>query len=220
MRRPVLVTVAILGLVIVLIGGTGLFAALTDTARTGTNTVDSAGLAASADLQLATATRDYPGPIVCGAYSENLASGFFTVADVVPGYNSPPVYFCVKNAGSQTVNLSAMVDELADLDTSCTGDEAVYDTTCGGNLAGDLSEVLSIAYLRYACDGSTGSGTGVNMRNNATNQVFLPGTLAPGSETCMEVDFAYSNGNTETQKQKAQSDRVTWRFKFGASLPA
>jgi hypothetical protein len=218
MRRPVLVTVAILGLVIVLIGGTGLFAALTDTARTGTNQVDSAGLAASADIQLATATREYPGPIVCGTYSENLTSGFFTVADVAPGYSSSnPTFFCIKNVGSQSVTLWPSADELTDTDTACTGDESLAgDTTCGSGV-GELSSVLTVFYVVETCAGGGGAGFASKLKDNATVATALPGTLAPGAQQCFSTSLGYfASESTATQIQQAQSDRVTWRFKFRA----
>ena len=41
MRRPVLLTLAAVGGVIVLLGGTGIYAALSDTARSGTNSIES-----------------------------------------------------------------------------------------------------------------------------------------------------------------------------------
>jgi hypothetical protein len=63
MRRSVLLTVAALGGLVSLIGGAGLFSALTDTARTGTNSAESAALAGSADIQLAAGTFSIPdGP--------------------------------------------------------------------------------------------------------------------------------------------------------------
>jgi hypothetical protein len=219
MRRPVLVTVAVLGVLVALIGSTGLFAALTDTARTGTNQVDSAGLAASADIRLAPATRvsGFFGAFICGTYSENLASGFFTVTDAVPGYESGPTFFCIKNVGSQNVTLWASADELTDTDTACTGDEALAgDTTCGGDLAGELSAVLSTTYIRWNCDGSTGSGPGVNLRSNGTTPAALPNNLAPAAEACIGVDINYPDIHFAADVQKAQSDRTTWRFKFRA----
>ena len=56
MRRSVLGSLAALGVVVCGLGGTGLFAALTDTARGGPNSVESAPLAGSADIQLADAS--------------------------------------------------------------------------------------------------------------------------------------------------------------------
>ena len=76
MRRPFLLTVTALGLVVCLVGSTGLFAALTDTAATGTNQVTTPGLASSADIQLAF-DEGTPGSPTCGAFSDDLATGLF-----------------------------------------------------------------------------------------------------------------------------------------------
>lgn len=216
MRRSSLSTLALLGALICLIGGTGLFAALTDTARTGTNTVDSAALAGSADIQLATAVMDPFPAITCGSFSEDLATGFFTASDVQPGYGDIE-FFCIKNVGSQTVTLSGMADELTDVDFACTGDEGILgDATCGNNGAGELSDVLVVSYIVYACATGGGSGQGIVLRANATAQVALPGTLAAGATACLSVDIVYPATSPAAAVQKAQSDRVTWRFKFTA----
>lgn len=217
MRRSVLITLVVLGSLISLIGGTGLFAALTDSARTGTNTVDSAALAGSADIQIATATKPAGSPFACGTYSEDLASGFFTVADVAPGYSSPPAYFCLKNVGSQPVTIWASADALVDTDTACTGDEALHgDTTCGGNLAGELSVVLFAAYTLWECDGSSANGFLDDLYGNSTSPGALPGTLGVGAVACLTVDIGYDFDATAAEIQRAQSDRATWRFKFRA----
>ena len=226
MRRPVLITLVLLGSLISLIGGTGLFAALTDNARTGTNTVDSAALAGSADIQIATATRaPIPGfsgtPFACGTYSEDLASGFFTVSDVAPGYSSEFAYFCIKNVGSQAVTLWASTDELVDTDTACTGDEALHgDTTCGGDLAGELSTVLFAAYTLWDCNGSSGGGFLDDLNHNSTSPGALPGSLAVGQVACLSIDLGYLSNATADEVQRAQSDRATWRFKFRADAVA
>lgn len=220
MRRSVLLTLAALGVVITVIGSIGLFAALTDTARTGTNIVDSAGLAASADIRLATATHSTGGPVTCGTYVENLTSGFFTVSNVVPGFATSEIFFCIKNVGSQQVELSAAVDELTDTDIGCTGDESEYDTTCGGNLAGELAQVITLNYNLYDCtSGGSFGGIGTTVKINVTPTALPGGVRGSGIETCFGVMIGYSTGNGETVEQTAQSDQIMWRFKYGASLP-
>ncbi len=214
-RRSVLLTVAALGALVCLLGGTVLFSALTDTARTGTNSVESAALAASADIQLATATKT-GNETTCGAFSENLTTAMFTLTGVSPGFSSGQVYACVKNVGSQQVTLSASADELTDIDFACTGDEDLHgDTSCGGDLAGELSMVLHAAYAVLDCQTGTGSlAIRSTLRDNATQPLGL-GTLAPGAINCVALEVTHDAG-TATQSQAAQSDRVTWRYKFTA----
>lgn len=216
MRRSALLTVAVLGGLVCLLGGTVLYSALQDTARTGTNSVDSAALAASADIQLATATRS--GTITCGTFSEDLTSGLFSASGVSPGYESAIEYFCIKNVGSQPVTLSVVTDQLVDVDFACTGDEAVHgDTTCGADQTGELSRVLGIGYATQNCasPGVHSAGTIALVFTTSTPQA-LGGTLAAGATACFSTRIAYSSTMDPPDVQKAQSDRSTWKIKFTA----
>ena len=217
MRRSALLTIAVLGGLVSLLGGTVLFAALQDTARTGTNSAESAALPSAApDLQLATATRNGTGPIACGAFADNLASGLVAVSGVSPGYLSPPAYFCLKNAGGSAVSLSAQVEELTDIDIACTGDEAANgDTSCGGDQAGELSGVLEGVYTPVNCQtGVFGNGAGSVLSDNQATPTPIPGPLAAGATGCFSYEVHYPSGTAAAATQVAQSDRVTWRIKF------
>jgi hypothetical protein len=214
MRRSVLITVAVLGGLVCLLGGTVLFSALQDSARTGTNSVESAAAAASADIQLATATLN-GNTITCGAFSDNLSSGLVTATEVSPGYASGAQAFCIKNVGSQPVTLSALVDELTDVDFDCTGDEAANgDATCGGDKLGELSSVLGTGYSTRDC--VTGNATlalGPSIKDHETTPQPL-GTLAAAATGCFSLFVNYPPATPATAVQTAQSDRATWRFKF------
>jgi hypothetical protein len=216
MRRSVLVTVVVLGSLVCAIGGTGLFAALTDTATSGTNSAESGAMAASADIQVATGT--FSGTTIeCGTFSENLATAFFTESDVKPGTITQSRLYCVKNVGSQAVTLSALADSLTDVDYACTGDEELHgDTTCGNDGAGELSSVLRANYSQYAsCTDLTGGGPSPFLKDNATTPQPL-GTIEPGATRCFSLDLIYTAGTPNVEAQKAQSDRVTWRYKWVA----
>jgi len=220
MRRSSLLTLTALGALICLLGGSGLFAALTDTAQSGTNSVDSAALAASADIQVARAF--IPGVTPpnwgCNSFSEELGSAFFTAANVTPGYATADQPFCVRNVGSQPVTLSALATELVDVDTACTGDEAAFEDTCGGDKAGELSAVLRITYavIGNCVDGSGGSGPqAMALADNATAPADL-GALAVGQTRCYRVSLAYPTTTPADAVQRAQSDRSTWRITFAA----
>jgi hypothetical protein len=218
MRRSALVTVAVLGGLVCLLGGTVLYSALQDTARTGINSVDSAALGGSAEIQLATATFTQGSGVTCGTFSEDLASGFFTATGVVPGsYSSNEQYFCIRNVGSQQVTLSALTDALTDVDSACTGDEEVAgDTTCGGDQAGELSSVLSVTYTTRDCTGGQQLGGSTHgLKGNETTPAPF-GTLTPGARGCYTARIAYPSPSTFAAAQTAQSDRATWRFKFTA----
>ena len=212
MRRSALLTVAVLGGLVSLIGGTVLYSALQDTARTGTNLVESAALGASADIQLATWSVG-----ICGAFSEDLTTGLFTVTGVSPGASNIQ-FFCIKNVGSQLVALNVLADELTDVDFACTGDEALAgDTTCGGDLAGELSSVLSVGYAGVDCTTAVvlSGGAGLVLKANETTPHSF-GTLGAGATGCFQVELSYFTSTANTAVQTAQSDRATWRFRFTA----
>jgi hypothetical protein len=216
MKRSALLTLAVLGGLVCLLGGTVLYSALQDTARTGTNSVESAALASSADIQLATATQASAGsPITCGTFSDDLESGLITATGVLPSHVSSK-YFCVKNVGSQQVTLSGLVDELTDVDVACTGDEAGNgDATCGGDQVGELSNVLGVTHVTVSCAAGGGSGpVPILLKDNATTPLAL-GTLAAGATGCYMARVDMPSG-TGPFVQRAQSDRATWRFKFTA----
>jgi hypothetical protein len=219
MRRSALLTVAAFGGLVCLLGGSLLYSALQDTARTGTNTAESAGLPPSADIQLAHATQNLgttPPSIQCGTFSENLTSGLFTLTALTPGGPLNAKHFCIKNVGSQPVTLSALVDELTDVDFDCTGDEgASGDATCGGNAAGELSSVLRVQYVVVGCTTNERTGVQSLLDANATTPLSL-GSLAAGATGCFEADIFYPANTAATAVQTAQSDRVSWRFKFSA----
>jgi hypothetical protein len=220
MRRSALITAVVLGALVCLLGGTVLYAGLQDTARSGTNSAESAALGTSADIQLAVGALSSSGPgIDCGTFSENLSSGLFTATGLTPGYSSPVQLFCIKNVGSQQVTLSVLADELTDVDFACTGDEAANgDTTCGGDQAGELSIVLRTGYLRQPCENATGGSLpGPILHDHPTTAVAL-GTLAPAATACFMTSFGYPGGSLTpvADVQKAQSDRATWRIKFSA----
>lgn len=215
MRRSALTTVAVLGGLVCLLGGTVLFSALQDTARTGTNSAESAAFGASADIQLATATRSGE-TITCGAFSENLSSGLVSAAGISPGFASED-YYCIKNVGAQQVTLSGLVEELTDVDFACTGDEVeAGDTTCGGDQLGELSTYVYVFYITKDCAAAhLGGGPGERLEPNRTTPVSF-GTLAAGATGCYGVRISYPESTPSASVQKAQSDRATWRFKFTA----
>ena len=215
MRRPLLLTITALGALVCLVGSTGLFAALTDTARTGPNQVVTGGLAPSADIKLATAVFS-GGSYTCGTFEDDLLTPAITETDLAPG-SGGSAFFCLENVGSQALgSLHVMVDELVDVDHACTGDEADNgDTTCGGDLLGELSGVLSARWTSNACD--TGveqwATAEVSLLANSTTPEALP-TLGIGETMCLQVYVAYRVPPLAADIQKAQSDTVTWRFKF------
>jgi len=218
LRRAFLLTATALGLVISLVGSTGLFAALTDTARTGTNQVTTPGLASSADLKLAM-SEGPEGNKTCGDFSDDLATGLFDFTANQPIDDRAEIV-CLKNAGSQSLtSLTMRVDELTDVDIDCTGDEqANGDATCGGDAAGELADVLAVSVAWDACPNQAPSAFSPTqtLLESASTPIALP-TLGVDEMVCLLVTVAYpATGAPSEALQRAQSDKVTWRFRFDA----
>ena len=110
-------------------------------------------------------------------------------------------------------------DELTDLDIGCTGDEeANGDATCGGDAAGELASVLDVTVGWDACPFGmpTNGSPASTLLASATTPITLP-TLAIDETICLQIAVAYpATGAAPEALQRAQTDRVTWRFRFDA----
>lgn len=216
MGRHSLRIIVVLGALVTLVGGTGIFAVFTDRATTGYNSVGSGPRAQSADLAIA------EGDVVaeaidCGSFSEDLATNLFSVADVQPGDPTISADVCLINNGSGDLAITANAIDLNDEDEACTGDEEeAGDTTCGGFQAGELGSVLAVQIDRITCATNASEPIQSNsVVNWTTNPVAIPGEpLAPGEIACLRLLAFYPSTTAETSIQLAQSDRVQWRFAF------
>jgi hypothetical protein len=224
MRRSILLTLSTLGVLISLLGGTGLFAALTDTADVGPNHLDTAPLAGSADLKVAELENGQ-----CLTYQDNLVTEFILGANFVPG-DETSNQLCIKNVGSQTVSLAVTAVDLVDFDYDCTGDEQEYgDQTCGPNVpdpVGELSSVIDALFVTVDCGTGAPSGSpfGSNLHDLVGNPLFISVTgLGSNEVACFDIHLSEPDGQTGypvADLQKAQSDSLTWTFRFtGQATP-
>lgn len=240
MARQSLRMVIVLGALITLVGGTGIFAVFSDRATTGTSDVNTGTLGRAADIQLAAAQPLDPmnsGPFTCDPYQEDLTTPLFT-GNISNGQSD--AYFCVRNVGSSAVTLSLSAIDITDLDIDCTGDEAAFgDATCGiapdgaANAGlpqqGELSPNLTIETDLYDC--MTGAGLlalGIPDFSSSladlgtTPETLLPATgqqnLQPGSQVCVRLRiYARPTGDAA---QVSQSDEATWKFAFDGTVPS
>jgi hypothetical protein len=230
MRRSVLLTLSTLGLLVCLLGGTGLFAALTDTADVGPNHLDTAPLAGSADLKVAlhAPNPNVPGEFACGTFEDNLVTAFIDAGNLMPGGGTSN-QLCVQNIGSQTVGLFVTAIDLIDFDYACTGDEVEYgDLNCGPLAApptGELSSVIDVLFQTIDCTTGAPSGSpfGSNLFALIGNALVLTVSgLASNAVVCFDVRLIEPGGPTGypvADLQKAQSDTVTWTFRFTGQAP-
>ena len=234
MGRHALRITIVLGMLVTLLGGTGIFATFTDRATAGDNSVTTGERARAAELKIAAEDpSQYPAgtPLCMPAitpWQDDTTTGQFTAGSLHPGDNLQPAYLCLWNAGTATLTLTASAIGLADEDVDCTGDEAAAgDETCGLDettglpQAGELSPLVAVDIDRTDCsDPSTviGNGTPAVLSQFDAQTVQLGGaatgnTMPPDQIICLRLQGSYSTGS-ETQAQLAQSDRVTWKFAF------
>lgn len=229
MSRQLLRAVMVLGLIVTLVGGTGLFAVFTDRATTGTNDVSSGELGQAADLQIATA-EIVNNSIVCGQFQDDLATGFFSLSDLQPSNDEYRETLCLRNVGSGSLELVMSAIDLTDADISCSGDEAAYgDTTCGQQAGvaqlGELSPLIRIWVMSVDCN-TNGyiNDTGASLSSLAQQPLAVQAggalEMAPGTTACYSLLLRYGDTASATDVQLAQSDQATWRFAFDGTVPS
>jgi hypothetical protein len=210
-RRPVLMTIMALGMVVTLAGANGVFAVFTDRATTGTNSATSRAEARSADLQIATGTLvPEDGSITCGTFVENLASGIITATDMVPLGDDVHAFVCLKNVGSRSLDVTTSVIDLFDTDPQCTGDESEVDS-CGTGEFGELSGVLHVFLSTSDCV-TPGSSLGNTTLDTMVSTPFSLGSVASGALLCVHVDIQDQAQGDDVAI--TQSDTATWKFAY------
>lgn len=237
MARHSLRMVIVLGALITLVGGTGIFATFSDRATTGTSDITSGALGKAADLKIAMAQPQDPmnsGPFTCDPYTDDLTTQLFHFTATAG--NGDERFFCLQNVGSSAVDLSLTAIDITDLDVDCTGDEEAFgDTTCGDDQttaqpqAGELSPNLTIETDLYDC--ATGSGLLVPgvpdfqatlAGLGTTPETLLPTTglsnLAAGGSICVRLRVRWAA--TGDAAQVSQSDEATWKFAFDGTVPS
>jgi hypothetical protein len=212
MRRPLALSLIVLGLVVTLIGGTGLFAPFTDRATTGVNSVTSGERPRAADLKLAWAvTLDQCDT---ATYSDDSTTPGHTAIGVQPGYQDF-MPFCLRNVGSAALDVSMSVIDVVNDDVACTGDELVVDPGSCGTApgGGELGDVLIASFLLIDCvtsDAPAPTSLGFISSSVPGNM----GTLPAGGTWCGVTSVLYPGDTSLDAQLAAQSDRVTWRFAF------
>jgi hypothetical protein len=230
MARHPLRLVIVLGALITLVGGTGIFAVFSDRATTGPSDVTTGGLGRAADLKIADAQPQDPmnsGPFICGTFVDDLATPLFNFTATAGSGDER--FLCLENDGSSAVDVSVTAIDITDLDIQCTGDEAAFgDTTCGedGQMnpqAGELSPNLTIETDLYDC--MTGSATGtVGVPDFSSSLAGLGatpealGSLSAGGSLCVRLRVFWRA--TGDAAQLSQSDEATWRFAFDGVVPS
>ena len=232
MGRQALRITILLGVLVTLLGGTGIFAVFTDRATAGENSVTSGERPRAADLQIEVPTVHAATGLDCEAdgdangefFSDDTTTAQFTATNVQPNSTVGGAFVCIRNAGSATLAVTSTAIELHDLDTACTGDEAAAgDTTCGldGQEApqlGELSPLLTVEMERVGCDDPSFMPYANNDPVALSEFTAEPieSSLGPNQIACVRIQLAYP-AVAEEAAQRAQTDRSTWRFAFDAT---
>jgi len=214
-RRNAYLSIMVMGAVITMVGGTGIFAVFTDRATQGPNTADSGPRPSAADIQIAMATSTGNG-IECGTFQEDVTTAEFQESNMQP-FSYDYRYMCVKNVGAAPVTLTLSVIDLASSDPQCTGDESTVDDHCGeGAGHGQLADILFAEFYNYDCDGTFHLSTGESVTAATSNPLQVTAApLDPGQTRCTQIGVSYPNGDV-TLVQQAQSDSISWKFAFDA----
>lgn len=218
MRRLLATTMA-LGLVVTAMNFTGIFAVFTDRATTGATGGDSAALPGAADIEIARALSAVDCPEQ--DYVDDLIGDLVQWSDAKPGDSLSTHWFCVKNVGAASVDVTVTAFDIASSDIACTGDEATAgDVSCGTGL-GELNAVVYIGVQQYDC--ATGTDIGGTAEVTVTGMSVTPKavgtTIASGDVVCVELLTYYppvGAAASLTLAQMAQSDAISWRFAFDA----
>lgn len=215
MQRQLLRVVLVLGVLVTLVGGTGLYAVFSDQASTGTNQVDSGAVARAADLQIATGHLS-PGPVDCGTFVEDLTVGVITMTDAQPGSVTNGT-FCLKNAGTASLGVTMTASNIVNIELDCSGDEASVDDTCDAGRAGELSPNLVVVVTEALCASSDPTNSSSSALDDLVGApIILRGgtAIGPGATYCGYWTVIYPDSTKPDLVQLAQTDRATWAFTF------
>jgi predicted ribosomally synthesized peptide with SipW-like signal peptide len=219
MQRHMLRLTLVLGVLVTILGGTGVFATFSDRASGGSNSVTSGARPSAADIQIATATVAN-GATTCGTFADNTLTPQFTVTNLQPTSAATTSNVCLRNTGAATVSITTGVSGLRDSDPSCTGDEEISgDSTCGGDQEGELSRAVLVTIAEVSCStGAVVTGRSIDLAElPAFPQPLSVSGIAPSATACVRLVVAYDPDMTEEIIQVAQSDTATWNFLFQAT---
>lgn len=221
MRRRLLIALTAVASVIVSLGAVNVFAAVNDYVLTETNRVSTAAQPVAVDLRVAPRSQGSDGLWRCGPWTDEAMSPLFTL-DATHLRADNHATFCLRNDGATRVDLSTTVQDIVDIDVECTGDEVLLDPTCGPGpdgqkQPGELTKALQLLYFTVDCDTNELSSEPLAPLHPLGEQVAKPvslGSLDAGLYNCYLVALHIEPSDL----QAAQTDTVTWRFRFGATM--
>lgn len=228
-RRPLLASLTSLGAAVSLLGAAGVFAAGTDRATTGENSVESGEIERppepSVDLEIASATYVHEtNDFTCGEdWGQDLTTGVIAAGDPLP-YPDFPDYWegslCLRNVGTAVAEVTLTAFDVVDTEVACSPGEAeAGDATCGTGVGELSAAAYTLPYLARP-----GTDDPQNCYQLPAEHRFasladlqspdaapLPVAVLPPGEAigvCPGVQLVVSD--------RVQSDHVSWRYAFDA----
>ncbi|HMQ25836.1 MAG TPA: hypothetical protein PKA98_07605 [Acidimicrobiales bacterium] len=240
MNRKKSIALLATGVVMAAVTLLGVFAAQSDSADTGTFSVESQDEASSIDLQIndlgVGGTPSGASDCATRTFVENQPVAFnLDVENRAPGY-AVARYVCVRNVGAQDAFVDLELFGTANTETDCTNDETLTDpegATCG--TAGELGDDLDVTVTQVGQPGLTDTlcneadaHAPVAYSGVADSGPQDIGGLGPfgialdpiesGESVCYRVDISYPASTPVLDVLANQSDQVDWQFRFHGDL--
>ena len=156
------------------------------------------------------------GPGGCGQLTDNLPT-LFAVSTMTPGQQTPTIEICLRNNSGSAATLVMRSIDRVDTDTACTGDEPLFDKTCGNNQQGEAGpNVQHLISTDPRCNRSLTALATTGFATLESSGVVLSKTLKAKTTICAAITLRYQPP-TATAQIVGQSDTVTWRYAFDLS---
>jgi hypothetical protein len=154
----------------------------------------------------------------CGTFGDSLPV-LVTSTDLRPGGIAGDLVVCLKVVADDGRQPALTVDELVDLDVSCTGNEGATDRSCGGMDRGELAASLVQQVGVAPCSATSPAITpALERRLPALRDKAVPlmNRIRQGDLVCVRLRLVYQPTGPAAEVV-SQSDRVTWRYAFSVT---
>jgi hypothetical protein len=214
--RKVALGATTFGVVLSLMVGSGLTATLSDSVTSPDNNVSSGQFEKpSHDLQVATMSSSAAdgcssaGPYGAGPVAAVFENGSVDLNKI--NTTNAEMNLCLKNAGKEEGALSLVFANVSELDFGgCEPSESeAGDSSCLTTSDGELSQVLDVL-----AGSSSACCSNLHSPFNDYEQPHTIGTLAPGEVALVHFVYGVNPSSSETDKLKAQTDRLQWDILF------
>lgn len=154
--------------------------------------------------------------VACGEFRDALPV-LVAQSGLQPGDRTPPVTVCAVNRVSANARLTLAVIERVETDTSCSGEEATIDATCGGNGTGELGGSLLVHIsTQPGCTGAFKAPTSIAFQSLAASAVPVLPDMKINRVQCISLALEHRPAS-EQAAVAAQTDSVGWRYAFDLS---